>query len=58
LVTVTLAPLWDAMPFQRDETVCPLAKVQVSVQLVQAFELVLLMVRAAPKALEFCGEIV
>jgi len=53
-----LAPLWDAMPFQRDETVCPLAKVQVSVQLVQAFELVLLMVRAAPKALEFCGEIV
>jgi hypothetical protein len=46
------------MPFQRDEMVCPLAKVQVSVQLVQAVELVLLMVRAAPKALEFCGEIV
>jgi hypothetical protein len=53
-----LAPLWVSIPFQRDETVCPFAKVQVSVQLVQAVVPVLLMVRAAPKALELCGEIV
>lgn len=46
------------MPFQRDETVCPLAKVQVSVQLLRAVALVFLMVMAAPKAFEFCGEIV
>jgi hypothetical protein len=46
------------MPFQRDETVCPLAKVQVSVQLVRAVVLVFSIVRAAPKAVEFCGDIV
>ena len=46
------------MPFQSDETVCPLAKVQVSVQLVQAVVPVLSMVIAAPNALVFCGEIV
>jgi hypothetical protein len=44
------------MPFQRDATVCPLAKLQVSVQLVMAVD-PLTMVMAAPKALEFCGEI-
>jgi hypothetical protein len=46
------------MPFQRDEIVCPLAKVQVSVQLVRAVELVFWMVRAAPKAVELCDEMV
>jgi hypothetical protein len=46
------------MPFQRDETVCPLAKVQVSVQLVQAVDPVFSRVKDAPKALVFCGEIV
>ena len=38
--------------------VCPLAKVQVSVQLVQAVVPVLSMVMVAPKALVFCGVIV
>jgi hypothetical protein len=46
------------MPFQRDATVWPLAKVQVSVQLVKAVVLVFSMVRAAPKAVVLCGEIV
>jgi hypothetical protein len=46
------------MPFQSDEIVCPLAKVQVSDQLVQAVVPVFSMVMAAPKALVFCGEIV
>jgi hypothetical protein len=48
------------MPFQKfpDETVWPLAKVQVSVQLVHAVVPVFLMVIAAPKALEFCGDMV
>ena len=46
------------MPFQRDATVCPLANVQVSFQLVQAVVLVLAMVRAAPKAAVLCGDIV
>jgi hypothetical protein len=41
------------MPFQRDETVCPLANVQVSVQLVRAVVPVFWMVIAAPKALVF-----
>jgi hypothetical protein len=35
-----------------------LAKLQVSVQPLNAVELVFWMVIAAPKALEFCGEIV
>ena len=38
--------------------VCPLAKVQVSVQLVHAVVPTLLMVMLAPKAVEFCGKIV
>jgi hypothetical protein len=46
------------MPFQRDATVCPLANVHVSVQLVQDVVPVFWMVMAAPKALEFCGEVV
>lgn len=46
------------MPFQRDETVCPLAKAQVSVQLVQALVPVFSRVKEAPKAFVFCGEIV
>jgi hypothetical protein len=45
------------MPFQRDETVCPLAKAQVNVQLLQAVAPVFWMEIAAPKALVFCGEI-
>jgi hypothetical protein len=35
-----------------------LAKLQVSVQLLRAVALVFWIVMAAPKALEFCGEIV
>jgi len=55
--TVTLAPLWVSMPFQSCETVWPLAKVQVRVQLDKAVVPVFWMVIAAPKALVFCGEI-
>jgi hypothetical protein len=58
LFTVTTAPLWLSMPFQKDEIVCPLAKLQVNVQLLKAVVPVLLMVIAAPKALEFCCDIV
>lgn len=57
-LTVTFAPLCDSMPFHSCDTVCPLAKAQVSVQLVQAAVPVLSMVIWAPKALVFCGEIV
>lgn len=53
-----MAPLWVSVPFQRDSTVCPLANVQVSVQLLRAVALVFSMVIAAPKAVEFCGEMV
>jgi hypothetical protein len=38
--------------------VCPLAKLQVSVQLLKAVVPLLTMVTAAPNALEVCGEIV
>ena len=55
---MTLAPLWLSMPFQSCETVWPLAKLQVRVQLVHAVVPVFWMVMAAPKALVFCGEIV
>jgi hypothetical protein len=41
------------MPFQRDEIVCPLAKAQVSDQLVMAVVPVFSMVMLAPKALVF-----
>jgi len=51
--TVTFAPLWVTMPFQSDETVCPLAKAQVSVQLDSAVVPVFWMVIAAPNALLF-----
>jgi hypothetical protein len=46
------------MPFQRDDTVCPFAKVQVSDQFDSAVVPVFWIVIAAPNALEFCGEIV
>jgi hypothetical protein len=46
------------MPFQSDEIVCPLAKAQVSDQLVIAVVPVFWIVMAAPNALEFCGCIV
>jgi hypothetical protein len=46
------------MPFQKDVIVCPLAKVQVSVQLVQAVVPELVMVMVPPNAPEFCGAIV
>jgi len=46
------------MPFQKEVIVCPLAKVQLNVQLVQAVVPVLLMVMVPPKAPEFCGEMV
>jgi hypothetical protein len=46
------------MPFQRDDTVCPLAKAHVSVQFDSAVVPVFWIVIAAPNALEFCGEIV
>jgi hypothetical protein len=58
LVTVTVAPLWVSMPFHREVIVCPLAKVHISVQLLRAVVPVLSIVMEAPKALEFCGEIV
>jgi hypothetical protein len=58
LVTVTVAPLWVSTPFQIDEMVWPLAKLQTSVQLVQAVLLVLVMATVAPKAVELCGVIV
>jgi hypothetical protein len=48
-VTVTLAPLWVSLPFQNCEIVCPLAKDQVSVQLVHAAVPVFWMEMAAPK---------
>jgi hypothetical protein len=57
-LTVTLAPLCKTDPFQELAMVCPFAKVQVSDQPVRAVVPVLLMVMVAPKALEFCGEIV
>jgi len=57
-LTVTLAPLCDTVPFQELAMVCPLAKVQVSDQLVQAVVPVFSMVMIAPNWLEFCGEIV
>jgi hypothetical protein len=57
-LTVTLAPLCDAVPFQELAMVCPLAKLQVSVQLLKAVVPLLTMVTAAPNALEVCGEIV
>jgi len=53
-----LAPLCDTVPFQELAMVCPLAKVQVSDQLVQAVVPVFSMVMIAPNWLEFCGEIV
>ena len=56
-VTVTAASLWVTLPFQSWATVCPLVKVQVSVQLLMAAVPVLLMVLVAPKALVLCGEI-
>jgi hypothetical protein len=58
LVTVTVEPLWVSTPSQKEVIVCPLAKVQLKVQLLIAVVPVLPMVMAAPKALEFCGEIV
>jgi hypothetical protein len=36
LVTVTVEPLCVSTPFQREEIVWPLAKVQLNVQLVRA----------------------
>ena len=53
-----MAPLWVSLPFQRDDIVWPLAKLHVSVQLLRAVLPLLTMVMAAPKAVEFCGEIV
>jgi len=41
-----------------DDILCPLAKVQDKVQLLQAVVPVLLMVIAPPNAVEFCGRIV
>jgi hypothetical protein len=48
-VTVTLEPLWVAVPFQNCETVCPLANAQVSVQVPSAVVPVFWMEMAAPK---------
>jgi hypothetical protein len=51
LVTVTVEPLWVSTPFQRDVIVWPLAKVQLSVQLLMAVVPVFWIVIAAPKPL-------
>jgi hypothetical protein len=56
--TVTLAPLWVPVPFQTCETVCPLAKAQVSVQLLRGVVPVFWMERAAPKPPDHWLEIV
>jgi hypothetical protein len=55
LATVTFAPLWLSTPFQSDEIVCPLAKAQVSDQVVIAVVPVFWIEMVAPKALAFCG---
>jgi hypothetical protein len=57
-LTVTLAPLCVAAPFQELPMVCPLAKLQVSDQLLRVVLPVFCMETDAPKALVFCGEIV
>jgi hypothetical protein len=54
---VTLAPLCDTAPFQELAMVCPLAKLQVNDQPLKAVLPLLMMMTAAPNALEFCGEI-
>jgi len=56
-LTVTLAPLCDTAPFQELAMVCPLAKLQVNDQPLKAVLPLLMMMTAAPNALEFCGEI-
>jgi hypothetical protein len=55
-IAVTVAPLWVSVPPQNSVIVCPLAKGQVSVQLVagdagKAAVPLLLMTRLAPKPL-------
>ncbi len=57
-LTVTLAPLCDTVPFHELVMVCPLAKLQVSVQSLRVVLPPLMMVMLAPNWLEFCGEIV
>jgi hypothetical protein len=53
-----LAPLCDTVPFHEPLMVWPLAKVQVSDQLVHAIVPVFSILMVAPNWLEFCGEIV
>jgi hypothetical protein len=53
-----LAPLWVSVPFQSCETVWPLAKAQVRVQLLSAVVPVFWMERAAPKPPDHWLEIV
>jgi len=53
-----LAPLWVSLPFQSEDTVWPLGKAHVKVQLDQLTVPVFSIVMPAPKAVEFCGEIV
>ena len=48
-LTVTLAPLCDAFPFHELVMVCPLAKLQVSVQLLSVVLPPFTIVTAAPK---------
>jgi len=57
-LTVTLAPLCVTAPFQEPLMVCPLAKLQVNDQLLRVVLPAFCMETVAPKALEFCGEIV
>jgi len=57
-LTVTLAPLCVTAPFHELAMVCPLAKLQLKVHPLKAGLPLLTMVMAAPKLLEFCGEIV
>lgn len=57
-LTVTLAPVCDTVPFHELAMVCPLAKVQVSDQLLRVVVPLLTMPIVAPNWLVFCGEIV
>jgi hypothetical protein len=53
-----LAPLWVSLPFQSEDTVWPLGKDHVKVQLDQLTVPVFSIVMLAPKAVLFCGDIV
>ena len=55
---MTFAPLCVTAPFHELAMVCPLAKVQVSDQLLKVVLPLFLMAMVAPNWLLFCGELV